>query len=416
MFETITLPNGVRILHEHIPSVRSAALGIWVGTGSRYESAAENGSSHFIEHMLFKGTKNRSAQELARESDAIGGQINAYTTKEHTCFYGHVLDTHLPILTDILSDMFFNSLFQEEDVENERRVIFEEIDMYEDDPEDLVHEQLFLHALAGNGLARPVLGTKKSLNRLTADSLRQYHRSHYNGSTVVISLSGSYVPGDIERLSAIFSDLPAGSKQPLRKAPYTPCLVLREKDIEQNHLVLAYPCIEYNSESRFAYSLMSSILGGSASSRLFQSVREQHALCYGISAGGFCHLKEGIYTIHTALNQETEEKALKLILEELDRLKQDGVTVEELTAAREQTKANLLMSLESTVSRMNQLGRGELLSRRVTTVEEVCARYDAVTLEDVRDMACAWLDNSKLSFSAVGRLSDECFYRGVLGL
>ncbi|MCQ2452803.1 MAG: insulinase family protein, partial [Oscillospiraceae bacterium] len=182
MHKTIVLPNGVRLLCEPVESVRSVTLGIWIATGSRFERAAENGSSHFIEHMLFKGTTFRSAEALARETDALGGQVNAYTTKEYTCFYGRVLDSHLPLLTDILCDMLFHSAFREEDVESERRVIFEEMDMYKDDPEDLVHEQLFLKVYAGHGLARPVLGTEKSLSGLSAESLKDYFSAHYNGS------------------------------------------------------------------------------------------------------------------------------------------------------------------------------------------------------------------------------------------
>ena len=415
MFEKTFLPNGVRILHEHVPSVRSAALGIWVGVGSRYETVEENGSSHFIEHMLFKGTEHRSAAELARETDAIGGRINAYTTRECTCFYGHVLDSHLPALTDILCDMFFHSLFREEDVESERGVIFEEIDMYADDPEDLVHEQLYLHAFAGNSLARPVLGTRKSLKHVTAERLRSFRSRCYTGQNVVIALAGSYTIRDLESLRSAFSYLPAGTPLSARRASYHPCFILREKESEQNQLVLAYPSIPMNDPSRYAFSLLSAILGGTASSRLFQTVREQRGLCYSISSGGFCHRKEGMYAIHTGLNPETEREALTLILDELERLKQDGVTADELAAAKNLTRSNLLMGLESTVSRMNTLGRGELFSGKVTSPEEECERYDAVTGEEILLLARRWLDNSRLSFSAVGRPAPEPFYREVLG-
>ena len=416
MYEELILPNGVRLLHEAVPSVRSAALGIWIGAGSRNETAAENGSCHFIEHMLFKGTKTRSAEQLARESDAIGGRLNAYTTKECTCFYGHVLDTHLPALTDILSDMLLHSLFRERDVKSERGVICDEIDMYADDPEDLVHEQLYLRAFAGSSLARPVLGTRKSLAGLRAADLKRTYARCYTGGNVLIALSGSYAAADLDRIADAFSALPSGPALPVRRASYRRCLVRTEKDCEQNQLVLAWPCISLSDPSRYAFSLLSAILGGGASSRLFQSVREKRGLCYTISAGGSCHRKEGLFVIHTGVSPEAERDALKLILRELDRLKQDGVTGQELDAAKEQPRANLLMGLESTVSRMNHLARGALYTGEILSPEELCARYDGVTREQVRELACRWLDNGLISLSAVGRPAPEAVYREVLGL
>lgn len=416
MYEELTLSNGVRVLHEAVPSVRSAALGIWVRAGSRNETAAENGSCHFIEHMLFKGTKKRSAEQLARESDAIGGRLNAYTTKEGTCFYGHVLDSHLPALTDILSDMLLHSLFREKDVKSERGVICDEIDMYADDPEDLVHEQLYLKVFAGSSLARPVLGTRKSLAGLRAADLKRTYARCYTGSNVLISLSGSYTAADLDRITGAFSALPAGPALPVRRAAYRPCLVRTEKECEQNQLVLAWPCISLSDPSRYAFGLFSAILGGGASSRLFQSVREKRGLCYSISSGGSCHRREGLFLIHTGVSPEAERDALKLILRELERLKQDGVTDQELTSAKEQTRANLLMGLESTVSRMNHLARGALYTGKVPSPEELCARYDDVTRDQIRELACRWLDNAFISLSAVGRPAPEDVYREVLGL
>ena len=416
MYEELTLPNGVRLLHEAVPSVRSAALGIWINAGSRNETSAESGSCHFIEHMLFKGTKTRSAEQLARESDAIGGRLNAYTTKECTCFYGHVLDSHLPALTDILSDMLLHSLFRERDVKSERGVICDEIDMYADDPEDLVHEQLYLKAFAGSSLARPVLGTRRSLASLRAVDLKKTYARCYTGSNTLIALSGSYTAADLDRITGAFSVLPSGHALPVRRAGYRPCLVLTEKECEQNQLVLAWPCISLSDPSRYAFSLLSAILGGGASSRLFQSVREKRGLCYSISAGGSCHRKEGLFVIHTGVSPEAETDALKLILRELDQLRQNGVTEQELNAAKEQTRANLLMGLESTVSRMNHLARGALYTGEIPSPEELCARYDDVSREQIRELACHWLDDSLVSLSAVGRPAPESVYREVLGL
>ena len=214
MYDKITLPNGVRILTEQVPGVRSASLGIWVGTGSRHEKAAESGSAHFIEHMVFKGTERRSAAQLAEEMDAIGGQINAFTTKECTCFYGRVLDTHLPRCTDLLCDMLFHSRFDEADVRTERGVILEEIGMYEDNPEDLSAERLAAAVFQGSALARPILGRPATLERMTGETLRDYMRSHYRPGDLVVALAGSFQPQDVEELKARFSALEAGGACP----------------------------------------------------------------------------------------------------------------------------------------------------------------------------------------------------------
>lgn len=416
MYEKITLPNGVRIIFERIPYVRSVSFGIWIGTGSRFELSSENGSSHFIEHMLFKGTSHRSAAQIAKDCDAIGGQVNAFTTKECTCFYGHVLDSHLSRLTDILCDMLFFSSFREEDVQNERSVIYEEIDMYEDTPDDLVTEQLFTSVFRGNALSRPVLGTKKTLADLTGERLKAYMQDNYRGDAIVAAISGSYSDKDLKQISEqLLAAIPGPRKNP-RAATYHPSFVLRNKDIEQNHLCLAFPGIQTDSAERFCWQLFSSIFGSGASSRLFQKVREERGLCYTIYTFGSAQAKEGLFGIYTALNKDTEEKALELILSELDRLKNDGVTQEELNLVREQAKANVLMSLESTVARMNRLGRSELLQGIILSTEELIAGYDAVTKDQIQKLAQNYFDMRALSFSAVGQTGPEEYYRRILRL
>ena len=415
MYEKITLPNGVRIVYEYIPHVRSVTMGIWVGTGSRFENVQENGASHFIEHMLFKGTTRRSAADIAWESDRIGGQINAFTTRECTCFYGRVLDDHLNILTDLLCDMFFNPRFSQEDVENERGVIFEEIDMYEDAPDDLASERLFSGVFKGSALARPVLGSKKTLSAMTGQSLRSYMLSHYDASSVVVAVSGSFRNSDIDRIKSCFSALESHGKNVIKTARYKPVLVTKKKNIEQNHLCFGFPGLGINSESRFAFQLMSSILGGSMSSRLFQTVREKNGLCYGIYSFTGSYSREGLFSVYTALNREMESRAISLILSEIERFIEGGVTDDELSCAREQARANILMGLESTSTRMNRLARGELFSGGVLSVDEICQRYDSVTKEQIRTIAEEYLAPSGLSLSAVGKTVNADSYRELLG-
>ena len=305
MYEKQTLPNGVRIVYEHMPHVRSAAIGVWVGVGSRYESPCEAGSAHFIEHMLFKGTAQHSASELAERMDAIGGQVNAYTTREGTCYYARVLDEHLDRAGDLLAEMLFTSNFAEADVANERGVIREEMDMYADTPEDLVTERLIGAAFPG-ALGRPVLGRPATIDRLTGARLRSFQIAHYIAPRIVIAVSGSFTDENIARLAAHFSWLPVRPDLTMRPGSYTPAFTLKRKAIEQNHLTLAFPGLPFADERRFTLQLLSSILGGGMSSRLFQQVREQRGLCYSIYSYGTCHDDTGYFGVYTALGRETE--------------------------------------------------------------------------------------------------------------
>ena len=414
MVQIETLPNGVRLVTEAIPAVRSAALGIWVGGGSREETAEESGASHFIEHMLFKGTASRTAQDLARQTDAIGGQMNAFTTKECTCFYARVLDEHLPQALDILWDMVYHSSFTQEAVETERGVILEEIDMYEDTPDDLCAEKLAAQVFQGSALARPILGAKETLAEMTGDSLRAYHHSHYQGHNTVVSLAGSFSPDLLDELRRRFAALPAGSPRPLVPAAYTPGFVVTPKPIEQNHLTLAFPGLDYNSPRRFALQLLSSILGGGVSSRLFQQVREQQGLCYSIYSYGAGHADTGLFCVYTALNRETEDKALTTIRQVVDQLRTEGPTDEELSRAREQSKANVMMSLESTQSRMSHAGRSLLFSGEILTPEQILAAYDAVTRADVVALAQDIFRWDQVSLSAVGQVRRAEAYQSLL--
>lgn len=414
MYEKITLKNGVRIIFENIPYVRSVSAGIWVGTGSRFESASENGASHFIEHMVFKGTATRSASDIAELMDSIGGQINAFTTKDCTCFYGRVLDTHLHKLTDILCDMLFCSKFDENDVASERGVIFEEIDMYEDSPDDLVSERLFSAIYKGSSLARPILGKKSTLEKMDGAFLKEYMRLHYNPKDIVVAVSGSFKNDDINYLSERFSEIETYGTNKFSKASYTPSFVTKKKSIEQNHLCISFPGIPVSDNRRYAMQLMSAILGGGMASRLFQSVREKRGLCYTVYSFTSSYSDIGTFGIYTALSQETEEQAVKVIKDELIRFKSGGITQEELARACEQAKSNILMSLESTSSRMNRLGRNELSLGYITEPDDIIAKYDAVTAENIYELSAECLDFTKVSMSAVGRIKSSDAYKNMI--
>ncbi|MBQ3404678.1 MAG: insulinase family protein [Oscillospiraceae bacterium] len=404
MYERITLPNGVRIVYERIPYVRSVALGIWVGTGSRCEKGSENGAAHYIEHMSFKGTSRFSAAELASLMDGIGGQTNAFTTREMTCFYGKALDSHLGQLSEILCDMFFDSLFRDEDVRSERGVIFEEIDMYEDTPDDLAAERLVAAIYRGSSLARPILGRKYTLEKMDGRFLKSFMEENYRSASTVVALSGSFEDSDIEYLARRFSAMPKKRVRRLKTVEYSPAFTVKKKKIEQNHICMGFPGISFSDDRRYTAQLMVNILGGGMSSRLFQLVREQRGLCYSIDSFAGSYSDTGCTVIEFAASPESEDEALRLIIDEVKRFRDEGVSGSELDRVREQLKANTIMGLEQTSSRLMRLGRGELCMGYVQDVDDMVAEYDAVTVDDVRKLAGELLDLERLSFSAVGRV------------
>ena len=415
MHQEIILPNGARLLTEAVPGARSAALGFFVGVGSRHETPRENGAAHFIEHMLFKGTGRRTAAQLARDMDAIGGQVNAYTTKEHTCFYARSLDSHLDRSLDILSDMLFHSRFDQTDVDTERGVILEEIGMYEDTYEDLVNERLSAAVYKGTALARPILGTRNTLAEMDGAWLANWQKEHYHAGTIVTALSGSFTQDQVERLKDCLSALPAGQRPVSKAVAYRPAVTARRRAIEQNHLILAFPALSYLDERRPQILLLNSLLGGGCSSRLFQEVREKRGLCYTVYSYVSDHEDTGLWGIYTAVNKEQEAQALETIRGVVLDLAEHGPTEEELERVREQAKANLLMGSESIQSKMSHLGSGALLHGRVRELDEIVELYNSVTREQLQTLAQELFDWNRASLSAVGRVGTVGDYAAWLG-
>lgn len=413
-YEKLTLKNGVRILYEQIPYVRSVTVGIWVGIGSRFEKAAECGISHFIEHMLFKGTEMRTTAELAALLDCAGGQTDAFTTRESTCFYGRALDSHLDLLLDLLCDMFFNSVFREADVTAERSVISEEIDMYKDSPEDLCSERLFAAIYKGHPLARSILGSPATLSKITGESMKNYMARHYLGGNIVVALSGSFEQRHINYLAERFAKASPGSEKSPREPSYIPAITVKRKRTEQNQLCLAFPACSFSAAERYAVQLFSSIFGGGMSSRLFQALREKLGLCYSVYSFTAAHCDTGIFGLSTALSEETEAAALSAIMDEIKKMLDSGVSADELYRAREQVKSSVMIGLESTSARMNRLARGELFLGEIITADELLERYNAVTEQDILATARAVLRPELLSLSAVGRVKSTDEYRQLL--
>ena len=415
MYQPITLPNGARLLLQEVPGAQSAALGFFVGVGSRHEAPRENGAAHFIEHMLFKGTARRSAGQLARDMDAIGGQFNAYTTKEHTCFYGRTLDRHLDEGLDILADMLFHSRFDQGDVELERGVILEEIGMYEDTPEDLVSERLSAAIYRGTPLARPILGRESTLEGMTGEWLARWQRKHYHAGNLVAALAGKFSPAQADSLRDLLAALPSGLPAQSPPVTYRPAVTAKKKAIEQNHLILAFPAPSYLDERRPQVLLLNALLGGGCSSRLFQQLREERGLCYSVYSYVADHADTGLLGIYAAVSRDQEWAALEGARRVALELADHGPSQEEVDRVREQAKANLLMGSESVQARMSHLGTSALLYGRVRETEELLDLYDAVTREQLRDLAGALFRMETASLSAVGRVGSSADYAAWLG-
>ena len=415
MYQPITLPNGARLLLQEVPGAQSAALGFFVGVGSRHEAPRENGAAHFIEHMLFKGTARRSAGQLARDMDAIGGQFNAYTTKEYTCFYGRALDRHLDEGLDILADMLFHSRFDQGDVELERGVILEEIGMYEDTPEDLVSERLSAAVYRGTPLARPILGRESTLEGMTGEWLARWQRKHYHAGNLVAALAGKFSPAQADSLRDLLAALPSGLPAQSPPVTYRPAVTAKKKAIEQNHLILAFPAPSYLDERRPQVLLLNALLGGGCSSRLFQQLREERGLCYSVYSYVADHADTGLLGIYAAVSRDQEWAALEGARRVALELADHGPSQEEVDRVREQAKANLLMGSESVQARMSHLGSSALLYGRVRETEELLDLYDAVTREQLRDLAGALFRMETASLSAVGRVGSSADYAAWLG-
>ncbi len=408
MVEKIELANGLTIVLEEIPFVRSISFGFWVKNGSRNERPEENGISHFIEHMMFKGTKNRSAKQIADETDAIGGQLNAYTSKEHTCYYTRVLDTHFDLALEILADMFFNSSFDDAEIEKERNVIIEEINMYEDTPEDLVHDILQGKTYAGNPLGSPILGTKKSIANFRHDDFIKYIKTHYSPRNTVVAIAGNFkTPEMIKKIEKYFADYSSeDSDMPGFDSSYTKAVVSAEKKIEQLHVCLAFPGIALDSDMSYALSAFNALFGGGMSSRLFRKIREDKGLVYSIYSYSQSYVDTGLFLIYAALNPLQAGDAVKYILEEIRDVKRDDISDTQLERTKEQLKSNYVLSLESSAARMSSIGRSQLLLKRILTPDDVIAKIDRVEKQDIKRLTDTVLDVGSMSISAVGRLKN----------
>lgn len=405
MYDEFTLSNGLRVIAEKIPHFRSVSVGLWIGTGSMLETREENGLSHFIEHMLFKGTQQRSAMQIAEEMDAIGGQVNAFTSKECTCYYAKVIDEHFEKALDLLSDMLLHASFNPQDLEKERSVILEEIAMTEDTPEDLVYELLSEAYFGDHALARPILGPAEVIRSVTREQILAFHRRHYRPDNTVLAVAGGYELDQLRELAERYLGAWTAPAQAQEAAPFAGCaqqVRVKRKDIEQVHVCLGYEGIATGADEAYPMAVFNNIFGGGMSSRLFQKIREEMGAAYSVYSYPTSYPDCGVYAIYAGTSIQQAQQVVDEILHQVNRFLADGFTDREFTQARDQLKGGYILGLESTSSRMSALGRSKLLLGYANEIDEVIRRIERVTPQDVMSVARRILE-SPFAAAAVGR-------------
>jgi predicted Zn-dependent peptidase len=401
------LPNGLIVLTERMEHLRSVAMGVWIKSGSRCEAAETNGISHFVEHMVFKGTRSRSALSIAREMDSIGGNLDAFTGKETICFNVKSLAEHVPIALDVLADLVLNPTFASGDIERERGVILEEIKIDEDNPDVLVHELFTQNFWKDHPLGKPILGTTATVGKLDQGKLIDYHGGRFLGSNMIFSAAGNLEHDQfVEAVSQKFAGLPLGAAVREEQAPDASArIVLRNKKaLEQVQICLGVPSPSITDDNRYVTLILNTVLGGGMSSRLFQTIREERGMVYSIYSDLNPYRDTGTLCIYAGTSVGKALEVVDLILLELRKLKESLLSDEELTRAKDQVKGNILMGLESSNSRMANLARQEMYFQQFFTVDEIIARIDAVQAEQVQTMAQRLFDPDRIAITLLGRL------------
>jgi predicted Zn-dependent peptidase len=410
--------SGMRLVSERMPWVRSATLGVWVTAGSRDEPPRIAGASHFLEHLLFKGTKSKTARQIAETFDAVGGDLNAFTAKEHTAFYARVLDRDLPMAVEHLCDMLQHSLIRMADLDAERTVILEEINMHEDAPDELVHDLFMEWLWPGDPLGRPVLGTVDTISAMSRDQVRRFWKKHYVPGNFVVAAAGNLEHERLEELVTSFmdTDTPPGRgtvvrSQGLPPAPVTGAHV-RRRDTEQAHICLGTAGLSRSDPRRFAYGVVNDAIGGGMSSRLFQEIREKRGLVYSVFSYHSMFAHTGAFVVYAGTAPSRAHEVLDLIVRELEDVAEKGLTDQELDRAKSHMRGSLVLSVEDTSARMNRLGKSEIAHGEVITLDELLERIDAVTSDDAREVAEEVLTRPR-SLTVIGPFDDGTFDRFV---
>lgn len=401
----IVLPNGLRILLERIPYVRSASVGVWLDVGSRNESEPEGGLSHFIEHMFFKGTRAKNALQLSNEMNWIGGNFNAFTTHENVCISAKVVDEHLSRAIDLLSEMFLDSAFAPEEIDRERNVILEEVKMYDDTPDELVFDLFMKYMYADNSLGRPILGTPENIHVFKQSDICRYVGKEFAPDRVVVSIAGNFDLRRIEpQLRRIFEPInPNGWERNQVHAP-TPTFKSHNEDrkLEQVHFCMGTEAPTRSSDERFAFAVLNTVLGGGTSSRIFQEVREKRGLAYSIGSFDMSFKDSGCFTISGGSSPRHIQKVLKICLDEVKKIYQEDITEQELDNAKQQIKTSVILGMENSSTRMSRLAETEIYFGDYITMDQVISRVEGVTTSDVREIAERYLKDKQITFASIG--------------
>ena len=405
--ERTVLPNGVRVITERMPHVRSVSVGVWINSGSRAETAELSGISHFIEHMVFKGTKNRSAETIARAADSIGGGLDAFTSKELVSYNVKVLDEHLPQAFDIISDLVRNPLFENADIQKEKGVILEELKMETDNPEYLIHEIFSSNFWKGHALGRSILGTRQTIRSFDQDTVNSYYRSVYTPRNILITAAGNLSHKKLTRLAEDhFGELkrqPASAQGVVPK-PHAPLVFRNRNSLEQVHVYLGVPAIPMAHKDRFGWYILNAILGGGMSSRLFQNIREKQGLAYTVFSELTMYHDAGCMLIYAGTSPKSAGKVVESVVNEMHEMASSKVTEEELRRAKDHMKGSYVLGLESTSSRMGNLARQEVYFKKFLTLTEILEKVERVTVEQVQNLANQFFDPKRTAVAMLGPL------------
>ena len=405
--ERAQLPNGVRVITERMSHVRSVSMGIWIASGSRVETAETNGLSHFIEHMLFKGTRSRSAEDIAQSVDSIGGGLDAYTSKELVCYNAKVLDEHVPIAFDVVADLVLNPLFREVDIAKERGVILEEIKMEADSPDYMVHEILCQNFYKNHGLGRSILGTRATVKSFDRKAVLKFYKEQYDPANLLITAAGNLDHAEFVKLAEqYFGGLKPGKRPKPQAAPElsAPIILKDKSSLEQVQLFIGVPAVPLAHPDRYACYVLNTILGGGMSSRLFQSIRERQGLAYAVGSELVMYRDTGMMAVYAATSASNAVKLIRSVARELKLISTDLVPVEELRRAKDHIKGSFMLGLESTSSRMSNLARQELFFGRFVSMDEMLERIEEVTADSVRTMAQQFFVPKRTALAMLGPL------------
>jgi predicted Zn-dependent peptidase len=412
-----TLPNGVVVITETMQHVRSVSVGIWVRNGSRREVPSENGLAHFLEHMVFKGTERRTAEDIAREMDSVGGMLDAFTSKEQICFNAKVLDEHLPIAFDVLADLMQRPKFDSEDLKKERQVVLEEIKMDLDNPEYLLHDIFTRGFWPNHSLGRPILGTPETVRRFDREAIHRRFQNWFGPDHILVTAAGNITHEQVLKLvEKEFGSLKPLGAQEEDAVPSTaaPIHLERKRELEQVHLCIGVPSLPIAHERRFGVAVLNNLLGGGMSSRLFQNIREKQGLAYAVFSELTPYSDAGMFSVYAGTAKETVGKVLDMTIAEFRAMKESPVTAEELLRAKNHLKGSLMLSLESTSSRMSNLARQELYFHRFSSLDEILASIDAVTSEEVQALAKEFFQPERIAVTVLGPLNGFALDRSRL--